>query len=164
RANVIGQIDLVDEQQVGIRLRRATLARDLLATSDVDDVDGVVHQLGTERSREVVAARLDQEDLQGAEGGLQILDRVQVDRDVVTHCRMRTGTRFDASNALGRQRSGPNQEVSILTRVDVIRDYRHVEGAAQPLAQGVDERGLARTYRAPDTEANCAQDRNNRAN
>ena len=64
RADQLGQVDLVDQQQVGAGLGRAALARDLLAAGHVDHVDGVVDQLRAERRRQVVAAGLDQQQLE----------------------------------------------------------------------------------------------------
>ena len=49
RADVRGQFDLVDDQQVAVANRRAALARDFVPLRHVDDVDERVGQFGRER-------------------------------------------------------------------------------------------------------------------
>ena len=58
------EVDLVDHQQVAARDARPALARDLVAGRDVDDIDRQVRKLGRESRRQVVAAGLDEDDVQ----------------------------------------------------------------------------------------------------
>src|SRR5207245_11665208 len=58
------EVDLVDDEQVRARDARSTLARDLLALGDVDHVDRRVHQLRAERRGQIIAAALDEEQIQ----------------------------------------------------------------------------------------------------
>ena len=57
------QIDLVDDQQIGLGDARAALARDLLAGCDVDDVEREVGELGRKGRGEVVTAGFDEDQL-----------------------------------------------------------------------------------------------------
>ena len=66
-ADMRGEVDLVDEQQVGARDAGAAFAGDFVTGSDVDDVDGEVGQLRAEGGRQVVAAALDEDELQVSE-------------------------------------------------------------------------------------------------
>src|SRR5262247_2877688 len=47
------EIDLVDNEKIGTRNTRATLARYFFAGRDVDHIDRQVHELGTERGRKI---------------------------------------------------------------------------------------------------------------
>lgn len=69
-----GEIDLVDDQQIRARDAGAALARDLLSLRDVDDVYGDVGKLGGEGCREIVAAGLDEDEVEPGE----TLDRKSV--------------------------------------------------------------------------------------
>jgi len=57
------QVDLVDQEQVGLGDTRTALTRYLVAAGDVNDVDCVVGQLPAEVGCKVVSAGLDEEDL-----------------------------------------------------------------------------------------------------
>ena len=67
RADVRRQVGLVDDEQVGPGDAGAALARDLVAAGDVDDVDGQVGQLGAEGGGQVVAAALDEDEVERRE-------------------------------------------------------------------------------------------------
>src|ERR1700694_3618921 len=95
-AHQVGQVDLVDQQQVRVRLRRATLARNLFTAGDVDHIHRVVHQLRTEGGGEVVTPGFNQQQVQVWEDVLQVFDGVDVDRDVVAHGGVRARASFDA--------------------------------------------------------------------
>src|SRR5215813_12370150 len=57
------EIGLVDDQEIRLGDSRAALARNLVSSGHVDDVDGEVRQLAAVLGREVVAAALDEEKL-----------------------------------------------------------------------------------------------------
>src|SRR5205823_1771664 len=82
-ADMRGQVRLVDHQQVGPGDAGAALARDLVAARDVDDVDAQVRQLGAEGRGQVVAAALDDDQVQLRELARQAVDGVEVDRRVL---------------------------------------------------------------------------------
>ena len=58
------EVDLVDDQQVALGDAGAALARDLVAGGDVDHVERQVGELGAEGRGEVVAAGLDQDQVE----------------------------------------------------------------------------------------------------
>ena len=63
-ADVGREVDLVDHEQVRARDAGPALARDLVALGHVDHVDRGVDQLGAERRGQVVAAALDEQQLE----------------------------------------------------------------------------------------------------
>ena len=98
-----GQIDLVDDEQIGAGDARTALARDLVAGRDVDDVDRQIGQFGREGRRQIVAARFDQHDVDSRKQPGQLGDRREVDRSVLADCGMRTAAGLDAADPLRRQ-------------------------------------------------------------
>lgn len=105
-AHVWGQFDLVDDQQVAVADRRAALARDLVALRHVDHVDERVRQLGRERRRQVVAAALNEDDLEPvrAVAAFEFGDGAHVHARVVADGRVRAAARLHADDPRGRQR------------------------------------------------------------
>src|SRR5207302_1566826 len=155
-ADVWRQVDLVDDQQVAAADARPALARDLVALGHVDDVDGAVGQLGREGGRQVVAARLDDDDLQGRQLLLQLGDGREVDAGVLADGAVRAAARLDADNALQRQRLPAGQELGVLARVDVIGNDGEVDLRVELAAQALDEGRLAGADRAADAEGQDA--------
>src|SRR3954470_4071257 len=72
-AHVGGEVDLVDRQQVGAGDAGAALAGDVVTGGDVDDEDLHVGERGGEDRGQVVAAALDEDDVERAGGRLQFL-------------------------------------------------------------------------------------------
>jgi len=68
------EVGLVDDEEVGLRDAGPALARDLVAAGDVDDVDGVIGQLPAEVRGQVVAARLDEEEIGAVQPELLIVE------------------------------------------------------------------------------------------
>src|SRR3546814_414769 len=118
------QIDLVDHKHVRTGYAGPTLARDLVPRRHVDDIDGDVGQLGTEGSRQIVAAAFDQDQVERRKGAVQLPYRRKVYRSVLADRRVRASAGLDAQYPLGRQRSRPGQEFGILARVDIVGDRR----------------------------------------
>src|SRR5688572_5340472 len=142
-AHVGREVDLVDDEQVGACDPGAALARDLLALGDIDDVDGGVHQLGAERGGKVVAAALDEEQVQRGKRLHEGAHRLQVHGGVFANGRVRTAARLHPHHALGRKGAPPHEELGVLLRIDVVGDDRHVEALAQAQAQRLREGRLA---------------------
>ena len=59
-----GEVGLVDDEEIGPGDAGAALAWDLLAASDIDDVEGEVGEFRREGRREVVAAGFDQDQVE----------------------------------------------------------------------------------------------------
>ena len=66
---------------------------------------------------------------------------------------MRATAGLDADNAIGAECFAPDQKLGILTRVNVVGHRRDLIVIAQAFAQRVHQRGLARTYRTADADA-----------
>ena len=131
----------------------------------VDHVQAEVRQLGAERRGQVVAAALDDDQVQLRELARQAVHRVEVDRRVLADGGVRAAARLDADDALLRQRPAARQELRVLLGVDVVGHHRDVVAVTQALAQCIDQRGLARADGAGDADAERLQarhDRNNR--
>src|SRR5258706_4782137 len=77
------EVDLVDHQQVALGDARAAFARDLVARRDVDHVQGQVGELRAEGRGEVVAAGLDEDQVEPGKAAIQARHRLQVDRGVL---------------------------------------------------------------------------------
>ena len=92
-ADVRREVDLVDHEQVGERHARAALARHLVAAGDVDHEDLHVDEAAAEDRGEVVAAALDERDVDAAVLRLESLDGVEVGGDVVADRGVRAAAR-----------------------------------------------------------------------
>src|SRR5215468_6864230 len=64
RADMRCEVDLVDHEKIRTRYTRSALTWDLVASGDVDHIDGGVHKLGAEAGGEIVATRLQKYDVQ----------------------------------------------------------------------------------------------------
>ena len=117
-----GEVDLVDHQQVAAGDARPALARDLVAGGDVDHVDREIRQLRAEGGGQVVAAALDQDQVERGEAARQVGDAGEVDRGVLADRGVRAAAGLDAQDALGRQGAGAGEELRVLLGVDVVGD------------------------------------------
>ncbi len=77
------EVGLVDDQQIGARDARTAPAWNLVAAGNVDHEDLPVDQAPAERCGQVVAAALDEHQVQRRQRALQILDGVEIRGDVV---------------------------------------------------------------------------------
>ena len=123
-----------------------------------------VGQLGAERRGQVVAAALDDHEVQLGELARQAVDGVEVDRRVLADRRVRAAAGLDADDALLGEGAAAHQELGVLLGVDVVGDDGDVEPIAQLLAQRIDQRGLARADGAGDADAKGLRPRHDRNN
>src|SRR5271155_5625865 len=151
-ADVRGEVDLVDHEQVGARDAGAALARDFLAARDVDDIDRDVGEFGRERRCEIVAARFDQDEVEIAKPLSHLVDRGQIDRGVFADRGMRAAAGLDAHDAVGIERARLDENARVLLRIDVVGDRGDFELAAQALAELLHQRGLAGADGAADAD------------
>src|SRR5262249_56527684 len=63
-ADVRGEVDLVDHEEIRTRHAGPALARDFVSSGDVDHIDRRVDQLGAEAGGQIVATGLQEHDLQ----------------------------------------------------------------------------------------------------
>src|SRR5260221_1940325 len=147
------EVDLVDDEEIRLRDARPALARDLVARGDVDDVERQVRELRAERGGEVVAARLDEHQVQLGKALRQPRYRLQVDRSVLADRRVRTAAGLDTDDALGSQRLVADEKLRVFLGVDVVRHDGDLVAAAQRTAKRKRQRGLARADRSADAHA-----------
>jgi hypothetical protein len=97
------EIHLVDHQQIRPGYGRAALARDFLALAHGDHVDRQVGQIGREGGGEIVAAGLNEDDVQVRVTLVERIDGAQIERGILADRRVRTAaglnpmTRSDGS-------------------------------------------------------------------
>ena len=80
-------------------------------------------------------------------------DRGEIDRGVLADRGVRAAAGLDAADALRRQRAAAGEEFGVLAGVDVVGDRDDLEAVAHALAQTIHQRGLARTDRPADADA-----------
>src|SRR5579883_2457635 len=153
------QIDLVDHEEIGARDPRPSLARNLVAGGDVDHIDREIREFRTERRRKIVAAGLDEDEVEIGKAPSHLGHRGEIDRGVLADRRMRTTAGLDADDPLGHQRAGAREELRILLGIDVVGDDGDVVARAHMLAEAIDERGLAGADGTTDADAKWAMER-----
>src|SRR5436853_1905098 len=95
-ADVRGEIDLVDDEQVGTGDAGAALPRDLLALRYIDDVDCEVGELWAEGGGQVVAAGFDQDQVEGGILASHAGDGGEVDGGILADGGVRAAARLHA--------------------------------------------------------------------
>jgi hypothetical protein len=99
RTHSLGQINLVNHQQVTTRNPRPSLAWHLVAARNVDYVDDEIGELARVVCLEVVASRLTLQQI-GVDFSLEGLQREQVGADVFAHGGVWASAGFDGLDAL----------------------------------------------------------------
>ena len=119
---------------------------------DVDDVDREVGELGAERRGEVVAAALDEDEVERRE--LARPASSMAARFIEASSRIAVCGQPPVSTPTMRPRRAPraDQELGVLAGVDVVGDGGDLVALAHPLAERVDEARLARADRAADAD------------
>lgn len=143
------EIDLVDHQQIALGDAGAALAGDLVAAGNVDDLNGEVGEFPTEAGRQIIAARLDQEQVR-TELRMQVFERKQVGGDVLPNRGMRASSGFDGADACRFERAMADQEFPVLAGEDIVGDGAQAEAITQGEAQLQHQRGLPTAHRAAD--------------
>src|ERR1700746_2241976 len=80
--HVRSKINFIYYKQVRASDSGTALARNLIALGDVDDVDPDVDELGAERGCKIIAAALDEDQLEARKRALEIGNRLQVHRSI----------------------------------------------------------------------------------
>src|SRR5262249_3711848 len=150
------QVDLVDDQQVRSCNTWATLPWNLVTAGDINHIDRNVYQLGTERSGQVIATALHEDQLEAGVTALQIGDRLQVHRRILADGGVRTAARLDTAHAAGGQGALTNQEFGVFFSVNIVGHHGHVDGRPQAPAQRVDQRGFPASHRTSHAHAKCS--------
>ena len=80
-----------------------------------------------------------------------------VDRGVLADGGVRAAAGLDAADPLGGSAPRAHEELGVLVGVDVVGDDREAVAIAQPLAQPVEQRRLARSDRPADADCDTGQ-------
>ena len=152
-ADVRRQVGLVHHQQVRPVDTWSALAGDVPAAGDVEHEDLRVHQRRGERRGEVVAAGLDENDVERGEVVLEVLDGQQIGGDVVADGRVWAGAGLDRADPLRVEHARRAQEPRVLVGVDVVGDDAELQLGGQLPADRRDQRALAGADGPGDTEA-----------
>ena len=88
-------------------------SRDFVPARHVDDVDGTVHQLGTETGREVIPAAFDEDDIEVGKPLREAPNGILVERCVLAYGGVWTSARFHTDNPLFRETSGTDEELRV---------------------------------------------------
>src|SRR5262249_31606594 len=128
-----------------------------------DHINGRVHQLGAEAGRQIVAPRLQENDLQIRMPLRQLVESVEVHRRVLADGRVRATARLDADDPISGQRLTAHQKLHVLARENVVREDAEPVALAHRLAQRIDERRFSGPNGSTDADAKGAfpHDRNN---
>jgi hypothetical protein len=111
-----------------------------------------VHQAATEGGGQVIAAALDENQVEAREMVFEVLDCVKIGGDVVPDGGVRATAGLDGSYPLRRQDAVAKQEIRVLGCVDVVSDDRELQLGAERATEGRDERGLAGADRSADPD------------
>ena len=143
------EVNLVDDEQVGLGDAGAALARDFVPAAHIDDIDGEVCQFRAERGGEVVSAAFHQHQLKAGMAGLKLFNCLNVHGGVFADGGMRAAARFNADDAVGLKGVVTQQKFCILAGINVVGDDSH--GAAGRLQKLVgNAQGQPARQRAPE--------------
>src|SRR5262249_40353329 len=131
----------------------AALARDLVPFGNVDHVDATVSELRGKSGGQVVAARLDDHDLQARKLSFEPGYGGEIDTGVFPDCAVRARTRLDTDDSFQRQGLAAGQELGVFLGVDVIGDDGEIELRPERATEPLDQRRLARAHRPADTHS-----------
>ena len=119
---LFGDVDFVDDQQVGFCDAGAAFAGDFVAGGDVDDVEGEVRQFGAEGGGEVVTAGFHQYQFQVGVSVLQVVDGREVHAGIFADGGVGAAAGFHAEDAVGWEGVVFQEEVGVFPCVDVVGD------------------------------------------
>jgi hypothetical protein len=148
------EIRFVDHKEVGLGDAWAPFARNFITAGDINDLDGVIGQLTTETGSEIVATRLNQEELR-FKLAVEFFESEQVRRNILTDRSVRAAASFHRANAFGGQGVVPGEELSVLTRENIIRDRGDIILFAHAQAKLEHKSGFAATNRATNADSEC---------
>lgn len=156
-ADDLGEVDFVDDEEVGLGDTRAAFAGDFVAAGDVDDVDGEVGEFAGVVGGEVVAAGFDEEEFEAVvEANHELFEGVDVDGDVFANGGVGAAAGFDAEDAVGGEGFVADEEFGVLAGEDVVGDDGDVGAVAVGAAEGEEEGGFAGSDGAADADGEGA--------
>ncbi len=154
-ADGLGQIGLVDDEQVGLGDAGSAFAGDLVAPGDIDDLNGKIGQLPAKAGGEIVAAGLEQEQIR-AKAPVQLFERLQVQGDVIADGGMRAAPRLHRPDSLRFQRAVTDEEFAIFFGENIVGDCGDAHGTAEAEAKLEHQGCFAAADRTADADGEGA--------
>ncbi len=154
-ADGLGEVGFVNDEEVGLGDAGTTFARDFVAASDVDDVDGEVCEFAAEVCGEVVAAGFDEEKF-GVELAVEFFEGEEVGGDVFADGGVRAAAGFDGADAVGFEGFVAHEEFAVFFGEDVVGDGGDLVAVAQLAAEGEHQGGFAAADGSTHTDGECA--------
>ncbi|KAI6773391.1 hypothetical protein HG531_000240 [Fusarium graminearum] len=141
-ANKLCQVGLVHDQQITLRNTRSTLSGDLVATADIDNVDDEIGQLAAVVCCEVVASRLNKEDI-GVELAVQVFQCSEILGDVLSDSSVRATTSLNGADARRWESLVSSKELCVFAGEDVVCDSGEGVFLSESEGEGEHESGLS---------------------
>jgi hypothetical protein len=151
----LGEIGFVDDKKICLRNARSAFPGNFIATGDINDLDREVSQFPAETGGEVVTTRFDEQHVR-LKPAVQLLERQQVRRNVLTNRSMRTTAGLDGTDAFGGKRVLAGEELAVFTCKDVIGNNGDAEPLAQPKTELQEQGGFAASNRATHADSKGA--------
>ena len=96
---------------------------------------------------------LEKDEIEIRVAAAELLDRLEVHRGVLANRRVRTAAGLHPDDPIGGERLAAHEELHVLPREDVVGDDAQLIPIAHRLAKRIDQRRLARPYRAADSDS-----------
>ena len=98
--------------------------------------------------RQIIAATLHKKQINIApKANHQILERIQIQRNILPNSCMRASARLNPNNAIGLERLVTQEKLGIFARKNIIRNHTETKAIAQSFAQHANKRRLPRPHR-----------------
>jgi hypothetical protein len=133
-ANGVGEVGLVNYEQVGLGDTRSTFARYFVTTSHIDDLNRIVREFPAKAGSQIVPAGFDQQNV-GREFSMQGFEREQISGNVFADCRVRATSGFDGANSLWFQGLISGQKLRVFLCKNVIGDNSDAHGFSKRKAK-----------------------------
>ncbi len=147
------KIDFVNDKKIGPHDARASFARDFVSAGYVNDIYGCIGEIGAECRSQIVAATLDENQIDLSEGVFEIGYGLEIHGAVFPDGGVRATAGFHTTHAFGGQCAHADQELGIFASVDVVGNGRNTEPVSETPAEAVYQSRLAATYGAGNTNS-----------
>jgi len=149
------QVGLIDDQQVGLRNAGAAFAGNLIASGDVNNINGVIGQFAAEMGGEVVASGFQQQELR-VKFLLQFFQSQQVGGNIFANRGMGATAGFNRADAFGLQSLVADQEFAVFLGENVVGNSRDVILRAQTPAESQQQCRFAAAHGSTDANGEGA--------
>ena len=155
RADGWGEVDFIDDEEVGLSDAGTAFAGDFVATGNINDLDGEIGEFAAEAGGQIVAAGFEEEDV-GSELAVEIFEGEKVGRNVLANGGVRAPAGFDRANSLGGECVVADEEFAVFLCEDVVGDGGDAVLIAEMFAELEHEGGFAAADRAADANGEGA--------